>query len=576
MSRPFVAPLLLLAACSSGTITAPPTPSPPAGERTGSRTAGIGVRWVPIVVGRPALMSFVRVSTGPHAPPYQPPQGNVGTVGMVRDLDQNPAAALDFVQYLGNGALRVSGWAFQTENARRRGPTCSPPGKDTIVRVFIDGLPYPGKYNVPGNTYELGFGRLVAEIYPSLPRPDVRRAFGLSRDDVGFDQTFGLPAEALTLGYHTVHVLVLHRCDDSYNVAAQGSPGIYGIDVPTDFGGLKDLHLSFDPGMDRRLAAMPFPDARFPVPPVFANDPARVIADYAEFCPDSPFGCWNGGAGLPPGAGFYTLANDFPCTVYSTDVPWFNREIEHHLTLPGSHCPFAFNHGWDPANWTPMLEVDTQNLLPGDLSSHYLGLQLNPDAGLYGGLDVSNPEHLPDMSNVVAATVTLRDFVCYPHALRDQPRAARFIYYFDWISDHTYVAAVNLKEFVHRGVGPPNFNTPFYQYCTLDDFSQCPFGRQDNAMHMSADHRYLGNPALSQVARPNPPWNCGDQSSAHEQTYIIPIRDLARRLQAEGHVSPAGMQGVPRYAGGIVAGIETWGQTYHLLSVRDHAFYVNP
>jgi hypothetical protein len=364
-----------------------------------------------------------------------------------------------------------------------------------------------------------------------------------------------------------VYLLALHPCDDRYNAVAQGSPRVYAVGMPTDFTSLKALHLSFDPGLDIPLAAMPFPDARFNPP----ND--HAVRDYAEFCA-RPGGCWNGGQGLPPFSGFYTLANDFVCTIYSPDVPMADREIEQHGSIPGSHCPFSFSMGWNPVDLEPIIVNDTSQNDPADVSSHYIGLQLNTNRDIYAGLDLNNPEHTPDITKVVAATVTLRDFLCIPHHWQHEPHAVRYIYYFDWNSDHAYQVAVNLKEYTRNGYGPDNFDVPFYQYCAEDDISRCPPNRQDNAMHMSSDHRYLSNPALNAASLPQRLADCEDQSAVHDQTYVIPVRDLIRRLQAEGHVSPAGFAG--RYGAGILAGIEQWGHAYTELHARDHALFVDP
>jgi hypothetical protein len=139
-------------------------------------------------------------------------------------------AALESAE-LGGALLHIAGWAVQARTfAHDR--NCSRPPNETILRAFVDGLPFPG-HDVPGNSFELGYGRLVGETVAQNARPDVKRALGLRHDRVGFDATMALPAEALTVGYHTVYLLALHPCDDRYNAVAQGSPRVYAVGMPT-------------------------------------------------------------------------------------------------------------------------------------------------------------------------------------------------------------------------------------------------------------------------------------------------------------------------------------------------------
>jgi hypothetical protein len=446
-----------------------------------------------------------------------------------------------------------------------------------VIRVFLDGLPYPTKLTRITNP-ELtaaGYGYLVHEMYPARPRPDIQARYQhlapanlTFAATAGFDETFALPADYLSVGYHTAHVLIYHQCNDAFDVAADRSPQVYGVFPSTVTPGQ-----SFDPGFETRLIATPWPpDPQNPnqlYPPYAKLAPAGYPGTrYVESCPDHTNGCWDNGLGIPAGGGFYTLGSDGLCRI-TTDfsTPW---EVHETYSNDGrtEYCPLEFAWQNSGRNTQARLVVDTSRFQSNQTKNNYLGVQLNTPAGpIYGGIAYKNPSMTPDMRKIVAATVTLDD--CVTVATSAGAAAyGRFPYDFVWLTFSGTSAtrteiSVDLQEWNMSTATPSLLN---------DDYYMSPDPKVDPAIHMAAYKRYLVHPQFNEVA------DC--TAAPAPKQYVIPIRDLVRKLIAEGHLpttvldSSAGND--PIYIGGVPMGIETFGRARAQLIGSKHALYVDP
>jgi hypothetical protein len=457
----------------------------------------------------------------------------------------------------------VHGWAFQSPSAKGNGRNCAPGvpfvnDNFTIVRVFVDGMPFPNKFNMPGDLPRQGYGSFVHETYPGqVRRDDVAMTLGRPRGRFsGFDETFDLPPQFRTPGYHTVHVIALHQCNDAFSVALQGSPAVIGINVPMELHQLG----GFDPGFKMRRLAGTSPGPGY-APPGGPGTEYRAPYQYNEFC--AAPGCWNH---LPEGGGFYTIGNDFDCAPVAPGTPLASRQ-EYSNDESRERCPFEFAWTGDAGSNTAQVVVDTTHFQRPTTINNYFGVQTNTPQGgiIYGGLSLANTQHTPDFTKLVAATISVRRTVCVPSALPpQQSRFGRFLYDFTWISEGIHEVSVNVGEWsVGQTQAPEGFDTPLW----VD-----PHG-VDIALHTTATHRFLANPHANEVTVVN---DC-NQSAGAFMTYNIPVRDLVRRLQAEGAFNGKNpFAPGSRYLGGILGGIEQWGRSKFRSDVARHAFYVDP
>ncbi|WP_165246419.1 hypothetical protein [Paludisphaera soli] len=299
--------------------------------------------------------------------------------------------------------------------------------------------------------------------------------------------------------------------------------------------------------------------------------------------------CWAPGAGgIPPGGGFYTLANDegsheldstgrhkqtcriSPLGTALAARQTYDNTSPHNVSVA---CPFEFGWGGAGDRTIATLVVDTRHFPSNNTRNNYLGLQLNRPSGIYAGMPAP-----PDMTRVLGAEVWLRDMA--GAGGREEARSVRIPYYFSWISHRTgktYSISVNLLEY-EEGTDVPFIGHAGY-YAEPHEGPGTVI-----TLHLSGRNSGLQHPEQD-FMQWVPAWDVTCSTPPERmrwRRYTIPIADLVKQLIVDAAITgvteeamaPDGRGRPPILSSLIIGGIEQFGRTRVRLDVADHALFL--
>ena len=318
--------------------------------------------------------------------------------------------------------------------------------------------------------------------------------------------------------------------------------------------------VGFDPGLRIRRAA--------------TIDPQGPL--YYEDCPDGPDGrCY---PAVPPGGGFYTLANDegikgtcriacgerYDANEWNPDVPcpyWFSW-----VDLPGGEVAAE-------------ISIDSTGFKHHLTPNLYLGLQENIPSRIYAGCDYLSPDQALPFEQIDSITLSLRAAASWDPDLPDPARFGRLFTYVDWLDVekklHTQVS-LDLMHYIDADATVDVSDLPVAQRF----YEESEWLRAHGEATHFNESVYCGHvDAAAWGAVPDglrfvTTADADVEPSVDDQPWVdldIDLRQLFDRMVDEGVLPTERLSGT--WVGGIVLGLELWGRTAAVVQVKDRTMW---
>lgn len=315
----------------------------------------------------------------------------------------------------------------------------------------------------------------------------------------------------------------------------------------------------FDPGLKKRLAAS-----------------YRHNSTFFESCPDSPTGLCYGT--LNPGNGFYTLPGnslDTPsdlsrrsCRINSGEL--FQPTSEQ--ALVPCHLYFAWESDLGSRDTVARLEVNTIPYRNAATLNNYNGLQLNlPIGDSYGGIDFNREDMTPFLETLEKAEFEYRGKVCYGDKSSDKIQFGRIVYYASFWNSSRQNGFTLAFDYGNYYQNPQNSLIPDYVQRESDISGDTTNVGQRNTFYINS-YQY-GIVPESDGPVMDATTNCSiSMNQVPWKKVKIPLKSTVKNLIRIGYIDPSLLSGT-KYAGGTIAGVETWGRSQTIIEVKNHSFF---